>query len=213
MFSTRTTAFMLLILAALGASVPQSSAQAAAPPVTDTSAAGELAYWNLVKDSDDPADLAHYLEAFPNGMFAAPAGQRYQALTGKAFEAGSAVTPPATEASSTPTAEPEPVVTKKASASGKKVKQKSASKKSVSRKANVTKVKKSRSAEAKKQATRSAKIAAKPVKKKRKAVAASSAAKPKTSCSGSYSSTCAPAKKKKTILIDASKSGNGGGWN
>ncbi|MEM9357841.1 MAG: caspase family protein [Pseudomonadota bacterium] len=46
------------------------------PPTTKSSSrraagAGEIAYWETVKDSDDPADLQLYLDQFPDGIFAA----------------------------------------------------------------------------------------------------------------------------------------------
>lgn len=37
--------------------------------IEDTSAVGELAYWNKVKGSEDPAALKLYLDTFPQGMF------------------------------------------------------------------------------------------------------------------------------------------------
>jgi hypothetical protein len=49
---------------------------------SDTSAAGELAFWNSIKTSDNPADFEVYLQTFPDGMFLDVANARYQALGG-----------------------------------------------------------------------------------------------------------------------------------
>jgi hypothetical protein len=59
--------------------------------VVDQSPAAELAFWNEVKDSKDPEDFAKYLSAFPNGMFADPAAERYEALKGHKFQSSSVV--------------------------------------------------------------------------------------------------------------------------
>ncbi len=53
-------------------------------PPADTSAAGELAYWNSIKTSDDVEDYETYLRTFPDGMFLDVAIVRYQELGGKA---------------------------------------------------------------------------------------------------------------------------------
>jgi len=41
----------------------------------------DLVFWTGVKDSDDPADFADYLESFPNGVFRSLAERRLEALS------------------------------------------------------------------------------------------------------------------------------------
>ena len=52
-------------------------------------AEGELLFWESVKDSDNPADLQAYLDRYPNGIYAALARNRLQALQGAAAPAAS----------------------------------------------------------------------------------------------------------------------------
>ena len=82
-----------LVCFAAGAAQAQSTAPAAPMTITDKSAVGELAYWNAIKESQDPEMFRAYLDNFPNGMFADPAMTRYQELAGKPYVAGA--TPPA----------------------------------------------------------------------------------------------------------------------
>ena len=49
---------------------------------TDKSAAGELAFWNRIKDSANIADFKAYMMNFPNGMFFDPAMEKYLAMGG-----------------------------------------------------------------------------------------------------------------------------------
>ena len=46
----------------------------------DVSPEFELAYWETVKDTSDPAELAAYLEKYPQGVFVALAETRRQSL-------------------------------------------------------------------------------------------------------------------------------------
>lgn len=48
----------------------------------DTSASGELVFWNSIKKSETAADFEIYLKTFPDGMFADIAKTRYQELGG-----------------------------------------------------------------------------------------------------------------------------------
>lgn len=75
---------------------------------------GEIAFWDSVKDSKNPSELQAYLEAYPQGKFAALARIRIGALGGTPRTAPTAVAPsasppepsqPAVEA--TPPAEPQ----------------------------------------------------------------------------------------------------------
>jgi hypothetical protein len=49
---------------------------------TDTSASGELVFWNSIKKSENAADFEVYLKTFPDGMFAEIAQSRYKELGG-----------------------------------------------------------------------------------------------------------------------------------
>jgi hypothetical protein len=79
------------------ATQPMARAETVSPP-TDTSAAGELAFWNSIKASENLADFEIYLKAFPEGMFLDVANSRYQSLGGTE------------KIAPTPSAEPETVV-------------------------------------------------------------------------------------------------------
>ena len=48
-----------------------------APVLVDKTPAGEIAFWNSVKDSTDPSEFRTYLENFPNGMFFDPALSKF----------------------------------------------------------------------------------------------------------------------------------------
>jgi hypothetical protein len=62
--------------------VASKAAQAETPAaIEDTSAVGELAYWNKVKGSHDAAALKLYIDTFPQGMF-------YDLALSKYLEAG-----------------------------------------------------------------------------------------------------------------------------
>jgi eukaryotic-like serine/threonine-protein kinase len=61
--------------------LPQSPAASAAPNSPSTEADTE--FWNEVKDSNDPEDLALYIEQFPAGVYAALARKRMAKLRGK----------------------------------------------------------------------------------------------------------------------------------
>ncbi len=63
--------------------VALNAAQAETPAeIEDTSAVGELAYWNKIKASEDPAALKLYLDTFPQGMFYDLALSKYLAAGG-----------------------------------------------------------------------------------------------------------------------------------
>ncbi|HEV3007519.1 MAG TPA: serine/threonine-protein kinase [Burkholderiales bacterium] len=55
----------------------------ASPTPSAVSSEADTEFWNEVKDSDDPEDLALYLEQFPAGVFAALARKRVAKLRGK----------------------------------------------------------------------------------------------------------------------------------
>ena len=54
------------------------------PAAAASDTAGELAYWNKMKNSSDPADFKAYLDAYPNGMFSDIAMSKYKSLGGSA---------------------------------------------------------------------------------------------------------------------------------
>ena len=69
-------------------------AEPLAPAATDSDLAGiELAFWDSVKESEDPAEFTAYLEKYPAGAFTALAEARRQAL----IEAEAAPPPSAAE--------------------------------------------------------------------------------------------------------------------
>ena len=55
---------------------------------------GEIAFWDSVKDSKNPAELQAYLQAYPQGKFAALARIRMNALGGMVQTPPTAATPP-----------------------------------------------------------------------------------------------------------------------
>ena len=77
--------------------------------IEDTSAVGELAYWNKVKGSEDPAALKLYLDTFPQGMFYDIALSKYLAAGGSPskLDTPAAAAPPKVEEA---TEEPEVAV-------------------------------------------------------------------------------------------------------
>ena len=77
-----TAALGMALLLATGASHVALAQDSAAAAITDKSAAGELAYWNQIKDSANASDFRTYLEAFPDGMFAEPALRRFEQAGG-----------------------------------------------------------------------------------------------------------------------------------
>lgn len=62
---------------------PHDQPGAVDPVRTDTSPEFELAFWETMKDSDDPAEFKAYLDKYPQGAFAALAETRYKALLEK----------------------------------------------------------------------------------------------------------------------------------
>jgi adenylate cyclase len=70
---------------------------AAAPAAEPDLVTVELAFWESIKESTDPAEFAAYLEQYPEGSFAALAEARRQSLT----EAQEAPVPEKTEADTT----------------------------------------------------------------------------------------------------------------
>lgn len=198
----------LLALAVAVAALLPLPALADAPPVTDRSAAGELTYWNLVKDAEDPEGLERYIEAFPNGMFIDPAGQRYRQLTGKDIvprggaPGDGVATTEAGAAPRTPTAATAAPPVKNAAA-----KKPSLRKKFTAKKTSAKQLKSKRAKPALK--TKTAK--AKPAKKSRKAkfVAKKPAAKAKRPCTSSVTTNCIPATR--PAVRKSPGSGDGGG--
>jgi hypothetical protein len=85
-----------LVIAVAGqvAAVPVTTALSLAPP-TDTSAV-ELAYWDAIKNSNDPKDFQAFLEKFPDGNFVALAKKRLSA-TGSVTPTGTTSPIPTTE--------------------------------------------------------------------------------------------------------------------
>ena len=71
------------------------------PKISDKSVTGELAFWNLIKDSKNSGDFKSYLENFPNGMFFDPAMQKFLQTGGNKADltatAGSPIPKAATE--------------------------------------------------------------------------------------------------------------------
>jgi len=53
-------------------------------PSTAQVSEAEWEFWNGVKDSEDPEEVALYVEQFPNGVFVAPAQRKIAKLRGKA---------------------------------------------------------------------------------------------------------------------------------
>ncbi|WP_320500252.1 caspase family protein [Dongia rigui] len=75
--------FMPAKTAGEGAAQATPLAGAAAPAGADQGAREvELAFWNSVKDSKDPADFVAYLEQYPKGNFARLASNKLNLLTG-----------------------------------------------------------------------------------------------------------------------------------
>lgn len=118
-----------------------------------SSAMDELAVWNSVKESSDPAEFKVYLQKFPNGMFADVARARFLKAGGSKAELAT-ITPAAQPAvAQTPepkpaaAAEPEPV--KQATTVAKKKKTvatKKSTKKVASKRASPKKVAKNHKA-------------------------------------------------------------------
>lgn len=177
----------------------QSNTQVAV--VSDKSATGELAFWNSIKDSGNPADFRTYLENFPDGMFFDPALERFERAGGRRSElpptvfasvgdgnvqplldSGSAGAAPKTTSSVIPPQKPK----KKAAA-------KPAQKKT------------------KKAATTTAKS-----KPKKKASVARKAPEPAPQCANGTSAAdgcvIVAAKPKKKKPVSGGSSGSGGGW-
>lgn len=73
------------------AATPASPAVIPAAPATSPAApslaSADLAFWNAIKDSTDPADFEAYLKQFPKGTFAALVQRRLKALKGSQAKA------------------------------------------------------------------------------------------------------------------------------
>ena len=99
-------AIAVLALAAastLTVSVAQETASTSGvPTVVDRSAAGELAFWNTIKDSSSPDDFKAYIVNFPNGMFQDPALQRFEAAGGNRSDLTNVATAQVAEAAAEP---------------------------------------------------------------------------------------------------------------
>ena len=70
--------------AALAAAVMAAVAWAPAAAVAQTDSSVEITFWNSVKDSRNPAEIAAYLDKYPSGTFAPLARIRLEALKPKA---------------------------------------------------------------------------------------------------------------------------------
>ena len=70
------------VLAVAFAATPAAAQQSPSIAVTDKSPAGELSYWNGIKDTTDVLNFKAYLENFPNGMFYDLALAKYNSLGG-----------------------------------------------------------------------------------------------------------------------------------
>ena len=79
----------------LGPRVLDSPLAAVSPTQIVQADAAELSFWESVKDSDNPAELRAYLEAYPTGHFAALARIRLDKLTGTTEPASSEPEPDA----------------------------------------------------------------------------------------------------------------------
>ncbi len=73
----------LALLGAVGGHEFAMAQDAGVPAVADKSAAGELAFWNQIKDSQNPADFKSYLLNFPDGMFVDPALRKFEQAGGQ----------------------------------------------------------------------------------------------------------------------------------
>ena len=60
--------------------LPSTAMPAPAPSATTDDPAADVAFWNSVKDSNDPRELDAYAQAFPNGRFIALARARLERL-------------------------------------------------------------------------------------------------------------------------------------
>jgi hypothetical protein len=54
-----------------------------ATSIAQTDSSAEITFWNSVKDSRNPAEIAAYLDKFPNGTFAPLAKIRLESLRPK----------------------------------------------------------------------------------------------------------------------------------
>ena len=81
-------ASLLLMVVALSFGATNQAWADDPPAITDTSAVGELAYWNKIKGSGDQGELKLYLTTFPDGMFHELAMQKYIASGGDAADLG-----------------------------------------------------------------------------------------------------------------------------
>ena len=70
------------VLAVAFAATPAAAQQSPSVAITDKSPAGELSYWNGIKDTTDVLNFKAYLENFPNGMFYDLALTKYNSLGG-----------------------------------------------------------------------------------------------------------------------------------
>lgn len=104
-------AFCLIAATSMTMSTNAQTPPAAAPQGTDVrkpdtgpnTTDAEITFWNSVKDSRNPAELKAYLDAFPNGAFAALARIRVAAL-----ERAAQTTPPPAIAAPRPQIPPSP---------------------------------------------------------------------------------------------------------
>jgi hypothetical protein len=196
---------LVLLGSALGGWIVPANAEDQSPPsagstVVDKSPAGELALWNSIKDSQNSADFLNYLDNFPNGMFADPARDRYEALSGQKFEPGAA-----TETAKTP---PEPQPTTEQPTTTAKVKAKAKPTSTVSLKSKQKKRTVSASGNLKKKPLKKS-VAKVPAKKK-----TTVASKRKSCPAGTTGNNCSivvTQKKRSTFGGDGGGGGGGGG--
>lgn len=88
-------ALLALLLGVSPAAAPAQTASGQ-PVIADKSAAGELAFWNSIKNSSNAADFKTYMDNFPNGMFFDQAMERFKKAGGN--PAGMMVHAPASAA-------------------------------------------------------------------------------------------------------------------
>ena len=86
MKSTRTWAFWL----ALALAVPVGAARAQDPT--------EVAFWSMVRESRNPADVKAYLEAYPRGAYADVGAAAPERARARLRRAAAAAGPPSPEA-------------------------------------------------------------------------------------------------------------------
>lgn len=104
---------------ATGRAASGGNGQAAAGPSADVAAQIELQFWKSVQDSDRAGDIQAYLDKYPNGIFAALARSRIDAILGRGRVASAPApgkSPPPVVAAPATSAAPSPGAAKKEAA-------------------------------------------------------------------------------------------------